>query len=71
MDLLEFGMKNRENGSRLLRTAARGILEIEKKRADLYEAYLDKKNISCPDDPSADAALFDKILEAVAHQKPQ
>ena len=71
MDLLEFGMKNRESGSGLLRAAARGILEIEKKRADLYEAYLDKKNISCSDDPAADAALFDKIRETIAHQKLQ
>lgn len=71
MNLLEFGMRNRESESGLLRAVAGGILEIEKKRADLYEAYLDRKNISCPDDPAADTALFDRICEAISRQELQ
>lgn len=68
MDLLDYGMKNEKSESLLRRTLAKGALAAEKKRADLYEAYLEKKPISFPDDPQEDAAMLERIKREIAER---
>ncbi|MFR8547520.1 MAG: hypothetical protein ACLVEV_02680 [Lachnospiraceae bacterium] len=69
MDLLKFGMEYEKSKSKLVRAAAKKALEIEIKRADRYEAYLRKKDLSFPDGPEQDAALFAKIQEELGRQE--
>ncbi|MDO4345352.1 MAG: hypothetical protein Q4C50_11170 [Eubacteriales bacterium] len=71
MDLLDFGMKNEQSDSRIRRTLARAAIAAEKKKADLYEAALNKKDIPLPDDPEGDAAMLQKIKEAIAEQNAE
>ncbi len=65
MDLLEFGMRNEKDGSLFCRMLARLALAAERKRADLCECRLNKKEISFPDDPDEDAALLKNIREQI------
>lgn len=68
MDFLDYGMQNEKNGSLIQRMLAKGVLAAEKKRADLYEICLNKKEISFPDGPEEDAALLKKIRERIDAQ---
>lgn len=68
MDLLEFGMENEQSDSRIKRTLAKAALAAEMKKADLYEATLNKKDIPVPDDAETDAAMLQKIKEALSEQ---
>lgn len=68
MNFLDYGMKNEKSESVIQRTLAKGALAAEKKRADIYEAYLEKKQISFPDNPEEDEALLQKIREGIAKQ---
>lgn len=71
MDLLDFGMKNEQSDSRIRRTLARAAIAAEKKKADLYEAALNKKDIPLPDDPEGDDAMLQKIKEAISEQNAE
>lgn len=64
-DFLKFGMQNEKSKSLFHRMLAKGVLAAEKKKADLYEAYLNKKQFSFPDAPEEDAALLKKIREQI------
>lgn len=66
MDLLEYGMKNEKSASPLRRKLARGILELEKKKADRYEEMISRKQISFPDGPWQDEMLLRRIRERIA-----
>lgn len=68
MDFLEYGLKNKDSTSILRRRLAQILLAIERKRADLYEAHLDGKEIRLPEDPEADRLLLQKIREQVLTQ---
>ncbi len=68
MDLLDFGMKNGQSNSRVRKTLARAAIAVEKKKADLYEAALNKKDIPVPENAEDDAAMLQKIKEAIAEQ---
>lgn len=70
MDFLDFGMKNEQSGSPVRRALGKAALAAEKKRADLYEAALNKKNIPLPDDMD-DAAMLEKIQKAIADQNAE
>lgn len=69
MDFLDYGMKNEKSKSMLRRTLAKGALAVEKKRADLYEAYLEKKQISYSEDLKEAEALLARIKEEIAKQE--
>ncbi len=71
MDLLEFGMKNEQSDSRVRRTLARAAIAVEKKKADMYEAALNKKDIPIPENAEDDAAMLQKIKEAIAEQNAE
>lgn len=63
MDLLEFGMENKDSKSKIKRVLAKGALEAAKKQADLYEAYIERQEIEFPDDSQENAALLHSIYE--------
>lgn len=63
MDLLKFGLDNRESKSVVKRKMAEAALEIVKKQADLYEKQLEKEEISFPDEDAEE--LFRKIREEI------
>lgn len=65
MDFLEYGMQNENSGSLFRRMAAKGVLAMEKKRADLHESRLNRKEISFPDGPEENAALLKKIRDQI------
>lgn len=65
MDLLEFGMKNKESGSAVKKTLARGALAAAKKKADLYEAYLEKHEIDIPQDTEEEERLLKQIQKKI------
>lgn len=65
MDFLKYGMQNEKSESLIRRMLARGMLAAEKKRADLCEISLSKKEISFPDGPEENAALLAKIREQI------
>ncbi len=71
MDLLDFGMKNEQSDSRVRRTLARAAIAVEKKKADLYEAALNKKDIPVPENAEDDAAMLQRIKEAIAEQNAE
>lgn len=48
MNLLEFGMKNRDSSSWVKRGLARAALETEKRRADQIERRMKKKHLDIP-----------------------
>lgn len=68
MNFLEYGMKNEKSKSLIQRTIAKGILAFEKKWADVSEARLNRKYASDPGSPEEDAALFEKIQNAIQNQ---
>ena len=63
MDLLEFGLRNRESDSAVKRKLAEAALEIVKKQADLYEKRLEKEEISFPDEDTE--VLMNRIREEI------
>lgn len=71
MDLLDFGMKNEQSDSRVRRTLARAAIAVEKKKADLYEAALNKKDIPLQENAEEDAAMLQRIKEAIAEQNAE
>ena len=68
MDLLEFGMEHVNSKSAVKRTLAKGALAAAKKQADLCEAYVERQNITIPENPEEDAALLQKIREEIGSQ---
>lgn len=72
MDLLDFGMKNRESKSWIRRSAAEVILGAAKLRADMYEWYLKKKEIHLLENPLRDKQMLQRIFEqADQYQKTE
>lgn len=71
MDLLDYGMKNEHSDSRVRRTLARAAIAVEKKKADLYEAALNKKDIPVPENAEDDDAMLQRIKEAIAEQNAE
>ncbi len=71
MDVLDFGMKNEQSDSRVRRTLARAAIAVEKKKADLYEAALNKKDIPLQENAEEDAAMLQRIKEAIAEQNAE
>lgn len=68
MDLLEYGINNKDSESVIKRTIARQVLAWEKKRADFYEARLEKEEIHIPDTPEETEELFRKICEKIEEE---
>ena len=66
MDLLEFGMENEKSKSTVKKALAHAALAVEKKKADLYEQYLEK-NVSLPEDDSD--VMLQKIREQIKEEK--
>lgn len=65
MDLLEYGMQNEKSSSMVKRVMAQAALSAVKKKADLYELYLEK-NVPVPDNPGDAEAMLQKIKERIA-----
>ncbi len=65
MDLLRFGLENRRSRSRLKKWLAGGLLELEKRRADCYEARLNRKKIAVPDSPEETETMLRSIWERI------
>lgn len=63
MDLLDFGMKNRDSKSKTRRIAAEAALAAERAKADIYEKYLEQKRLDLPDNPLRDEWMLQRILE--------
>ena len=63
MDLLKFGLDNKDSNSVVKRKLAEAALEMVKKQADLYEKYLEKEDISIPDEDTEE--LLRKIREEI------
>lgn len=66
MDLLEYGMNNRNSASAVKRAAAKSALKMAMFQADLYEQHLNRKQIAVPEDPAETEAMLRRIREAVA-----
>lgn len=65
MDLLNYGMKNQNSSSVVKRTVAKGALQAAKLQADLYEQYIEHKQIAVPEDPKGAEDMLHRILNAV------
>lgn len=65
MDLLKFGMENEKSRSPIRRMLGKGALAAEKKKADVYDEYLERK-ISVPEDAAGADALLKKIQEEIS-----
>jgi hypothetical protein len=61
MNFMKFGMQNEKSESFIRRTLARWILAAEKKRADLTENWLIRKQIQVPEKTGDEDALLKKI----------
>ena len=61
MDFLKYGLENKKSKSKLRRFIAECLLEIERRRADWYEARLDRKQLSIPDIPEETDAMLQTI----------
>ncbi len=70
MDFLKYGMKYKNSSSKMQRLVAKYILEIEKRKADHYEARLNKKQIVISQTPEEVAALFQSIRNEIAREHP-
>lgn len=70
MDLLEFSMENQNSSSPVRRLLAKAAKVLEVKKADLYEARLNRKNIQIPEDAD-DGAMLRSIWEEIAKQEKE
>lgn len=66
MDLLKMGMEYADSSSKVKRAAAQVMLEAVKKKADWYEAFVMRQNITMPNEMQSDAAMLEKIKEKIA-----
>ena len=71
MDFLEYGMRYEKSDSRLQRMVAKSLLAIEKRRADLYEEYLNKTQPEFRMSPEETAALYRSVQEKIARLCPK
>ncbi len=65
MDLLEFGLENQDSKSPLKKAAAKGALAAVRAQADLYEKYIERKNIPVPDDLEENEKMLEKIRKEI------
>ncbi len=65
MDLIEFGLENQDSKSPLKRAAAKSALAAAKAQADLYDKYIERKNIPLPEDPDETAEMLKRIREEI------
>ncbi len=66
MNILEYGMKYENSNSKMRRIVAKCILEIEKRRADLCEVRMNKKQITVSQNPEEAAAMLQSIRNQIA-----
>ena len=72
MNFLEYGMKNKESACRLCRCVARGMLWIERKKADLYEQILNRKHIDIPaSSAQEEERMLREIWEKIGERRQQ
>lgn len=69
MDLLAYGMKNRDSKSGFRRAAAWGALQAAKLQANLYERRIEKKGIPVPDSREDTEQMLRSIRLAAARKE--
>ena len=70
MNFLEYGMEYKKSKSKLRRFIAECLLKVEKRRADYYEARLNKRQFSIPDSPAETDAMLRSIWSRIEKCNP-
>ena len=66
VNLLEYGIKKEQSASPIERALAKGALAAARKKADLYEAYLERRPLVFPDDETEKEKMLQQIKEKIA-----
>lgn len=69
MDLFEFGMRHESSASPWQRGLAKGIIALEEKKAKWYEAYLERRGFTVPEDPETERAMLENIMAKVSERE--